>query len=124
MPITSPTTAFNVLIPVTFPDGQTLTNFYVAYQVTNATSGFKSVAYVEPMRAISISQASSNSGTFGPVVGSATVGETVANMQIRGSATSVTANTGNSIGGAFSYFSEWDYFGTSTITGFSTYGTC
>lgn len=48
----------------------------------------------------------------------------MSNLRIRGTGTSVTTNTGNSIGGGYSYFSEWDYFQNSTITGFSSYGTC
>lgn len=36
----------------------------------------------------------------------------------------ITTNSVNNIGGAFSYFSEWDYFQGATITGFSSYGTC
>ena len=125
MPITNPSAAFNVLIPVTFPDGQTLTNFYVAYQETNSTTGFKSLTYVEPMRSISLSQTASNSGSFGPEVSAQTVGDTVANLRIRAtSPITVTTNSGNNVGGAFSYFSEWDYFQGATITGFSSYGTC
>ena len=46
-------------------------------------------------------------------------------MQIRAtSPITVSTNSGNNIGGAFSYFSEWDYFQNSTISGFSSYGTC
>ena len=55
-----------MLIPVTFPDGQTVTNFYIAYQVTNSTTGFKSLSYVEPMVSISVSQTASSSGNYGP----------------------------------------------------------
>jgi hypothetical protein len=42
------------------------------------------------------------------------------------SSASVTANTNTNkqIGSAFSYFSQWDYFQSSTITGWSTYGNC
>jgi len=39
---------------------------------------------------------------------------------------SITANTNanRNIGAGFSYFSEWDYFRSSTITGWNSYGTC
>lgn len=37
---------------------------------------------------------------------------------------SITINSGNNIGGSFSYFSEWDYIKESTITGWETLGTC
>ena len=125
IPLATPATAFNILIPVTFPNAQTLTNFYIGYQTVNTAIGFKSLANVQAMQSITISQTASAIGSFGPVVAGSTVGQTVANMQIRAtSPIAVTTNSGNNIGGAFSYFSEWDYFGTSTISGFSSYGTC
>lgn len=105
IPILAPTTAFNVMIPVTFPN-QVDNNLYIGFQVVNSTTGFKSLAYVEPLRLVSISQTSSNSGSFGPVVSSVTVGQNVTNMQLRAtSPIGLTANTGNNIGSAFSYFS-------------------
>lgn len=42
----NPTNGFNVLIPVTFPTGQTITNMYIAFQTVNLTSGYKNIAYV------------------------------------------------------------------------------
>lgn len=36
----------------------------------------------------------------------------------------IAVNSGNNIGGAFSYFSEWDYIRGSTVTGWETFGTC
>lgn len=75
VPLTNPGTAFNVLIPVVNPNGQTATNFYVAYQVVNTTTGFKSLAYVEPMLPVSVSStATTSSSNFGPEVGANTVG--------------------------------------------------
>jgi len=44
--LSAPATSFNIFVPVTFPNGQTATNFYVAYQVKNTTTGFKSLSYV------------------------------------------------------------------------------
>ena len=71
------------------------------------------------MRPISISRTASNSGSFGPEVSAKTVGETVTGLRIRAtSPITITASAGDNIGGAFSYFSEWDYFQNSTITGF------
>ena len=126
IPLPTPVTAFNILIPVTFPDAQTVTNFYVAYQLANTTNGYKSLAYVEPMTTTTISYTASVSGSFGPVVSAATVGQTVTNLQLRAvSPISLTVNAANNIGSAFTYFSEWDYFGSSVVTGFSpTYGSC
>lgn len=107
------------MIPVTFSNGQTLTNFYIGYQVANSTTGYKSLAYVEPIFSVSISHTASTSGNFGPTVSSKTVGETVTNLQLMGSSPiSLETNSGNNIGSAFSYFSEWDYFGSSSVTGF------
>lgn len=125
IPLNTPVSGFNILIPVTFPNGQIDTNFYVAYQVTNTITGYKSLAYVEPMRTISISYTASVSGNFGPVVSSATVGQTVTNLQLRAtSPITLTPNAGNDIGSTFTYFSQWDYFGNSGVNGFSSYGTC
>ena len=104
--LNTPATSFNILIPVTFSGVQTDTNFYVAYQVTNTTNGYKSLAYVEPLRTITITYTASVSGSFGPVVSSATVGQSVSNLQLRAtSPVSLTTNSGNNIGSAFSYFS-------------------
>ena len=123
--MSTPATSFNILIPVTFPSPQTDTNFYLAYQVANTTTTYKSLAYVEAPRLISITQTLAASGTFGPVVAAATVGQTITSMELRAnSPVAVTTNSGNNIGAAFSYFSEWDYFQNSTISGFSTYGSC
>jgi hypothetical protein len=123
--LNTPATAFNILIPVTFSGVQTDTNFYVAYQVKNVTNAYKSLAYVEALRTITISQTANSSGTFGPVVSAASVGQSVSNLQLRAtSPLTLTANTANNLGAAFSYFSEWDYLQSSTVTGFSSFGTC
>ncbi len=115
-----------MFVPVTFQAGQTDTNLYIGYQKVDPATGKKSLVYIEPMRTISINTASSTAGSYGPVVASAYVGQTVANLGLRAYlvGTAPTINSGNSIGAAFSYFSEWDYIRSSTITGWSTYGTC
>jgi hypothetical protein len=67
----------------------------------------------------------STSSTAGLTVTSYSVGQTVTNLAIKANAgVTVTANSGNSIGAAFSYFSKWNYFSAATISGFTTYGTC
>lgn len=63
------------------------------------------------------------------MVGSASIkaGQSVSNLVINAQsagAVSTNANANLQIGSAFSYFSQWDYFGSSTITGWSSYGTC
>lgn len=59
------------------------------------------------------------------MVSTNTVGEIVTNLQIKAySPTSLTTNTGNNIGSTITYFSEWDYFSDSTVTGFESYGGC
>jgi hypothetical protein len=94
------------MIPVTFAGAQTITNFYIGYQVVNSSTGFKSLAYVQPSTSISISYTASVSGSFGPTVTARTVGETFTNLQLRAtSPVTLTVNSGNNIGSAFSYFS-------------------
>lgn len=125
----APATAFNVLIPVTFPNGQTSTNLYIAFQTTNSTSGFKNIAYVESRINNAISATATVSGNYGPQVsaGTITAGQSVTNLAINAkSSAAVTANANANlqIGSAFTYFSQWDYFQNSTITGWETYGNC
>jgi hypothetical protein len=115
-----------VFIPVTYPNAQTVTNFYIGYQVVNSTTGFKSLAYVEPMLSVTVaSSTASNWAAVGPMVSTNTVGDIVTNLQIKAnSPIALTTNSGNSIGSAVTYFSEWDYFSDSTVTGFESYGKC
>lgn len=120
----TPSTSFSILIPVT---GYTSsTNFYVAYQTTNAITSFKSLAYVEPKRTITLtSVTASTTSTTGLTVSTYSVGQTVTSLSIKANnGGTVNTNSANNIGSAFSYFSQWNYFSGSTITGFSTYGTC
>ncbi len=71
------------------------------------------------MRTITITVASSTAGSYGPVVATSTVGQTVTSLSLKANlaGTTPTLNAANTIGSAFSYFSEWDYIRTSTITG-------
>lgn len=63
--------------------------------------------------------------TAGLTVSSYSVGQTVANLSIKANnGGTVTVNSGNNIGAAFTYFSKWNYFSAATISGFTTYGTC
>jgi len=66
------------------------------------------------------------SGTYGPVVTTATIGSTITSMQFKANSPSadIAANSGNNIGGGFTYFSPFDYIGPSTITGWEAIGTC
>lgn len=102
---------------------------YIAFQTTNTTSGFKSIEYVESKIVSTITATATNSGTYGPQVAavSITPGQSVSNLVIfakSGSTPTVNANANLQVGASFSYFSQWDYFGASTITGWSTYGSC
>jgi hypothetical protein len=128
VPLTAPSVSFNILIPVTLSAVQTDTNFYVAYQTTNTTNSYKSVGYVEAKRLISLTNSIGMSGSFGLQVSGKSVGATVTGMTMKANnGGSLTVNSGNNIGAGFSYFSEWDYFNTTTaasITGWTTYGTC
>lgn len=99
-----------MLIPVTFPSGQSATNLYIAFQTANSTSGYKNLAYVEPRILNSITATATASGTYGPVVGagSITAGQAVSSLVINARSTAaVTANANANlqIGAAFSYFS-------------------
>ena len=105
IPINDPTTAFNILIPITFT-AHTNTNMYIGYQRKDSTTGKKSLSYIEIRRDIGITSTLSTSGSYGPVIASATVGSTISNMGLRAySGGSITLNAGDSIGGGFSYFS-------------------
>lgn len=99
---------------MTHPNAQTITNFYLGYQTL--ISGKKSLAYIENARAISLTATASLTGSFGPTVSGKTVGATVSNLGLSASGTAttgtITQNSGNNIGSAFSYFSEHDYFGS------------
>lgn len=122
----APGTTFNVFIPVTFVAGQNITNFYIGYQETDAT-GINQLAFIQALTTITINQGTPSSlGIYGPVVTTATIGSTITPMALKANApgsANILANTGNSIGGGFSYFSQWNYIGASTVTGW-TAGTC
>jgi hypothetical protein len=122
--MTTPTSQFNVFVPVTFSANQIDTYFYIGYQKTNPSTGKKSLVYIEPMRKISINTPSSVAGEYGPVVTTALVGQTVSNLGLRAKVIGAlpTANTATNIGASYSYFSEWDYIKDSSITGWETYG--
>ena len=101
---------------------------YIAFQTVNSTSGFKSLAYVESRVLSSVSYTATTSGSYGPQVNtvSFTPGQQASNLVIFAkSGTSLTTNTMSNLqlGSAFSYFSQWDYFKTTTISGW-TAGTC
>lgn len=59
------------------------------------------------MRTITITVASSIAGSYGPVVTSAYVGQSVSNLALKANlvGTTPTINSLNNIGAAFSYFS-------------------
>lgn len=127
----NPTGDFNVFIPVTFSAGDHNKYMYVGYQKINPVTKKKYLAYVEPMRTLGINAGSTAAGLYGPDVATAFVGQSVPNMVLKANlagagVTTVptAANSGNNLGGAFSYFSEWDYIRDSTVTGWSAYGTC
>ena len=109
------------MIPVTHPNADTVTNFYLGYQTL--VSGKQKLAYIEAARAITVSATAAATGSFGPTVSGTTVGATVTNLGLSATGTATTGtisqNSANNIGSAFSYFSEHDYFGTQTVSGWS-----
>lgn len=85
-----------------------------------------SIAYMAKTITFPISQTvtHSTSGTFGPTLTGTTLGQTVASLNIKaGTGSSITLNSNDKVGGAFLYFSEYDYFGSSSVTGWSN-GPC
>lgn len=46
IPISTPSTAFNIFIPVTFTAGQTITNLYIGYQKKDPTTRKRSLVYI------------------------------------------------------------------------------
>jgi hypothetical protein len=44
--MSTPSTAFNIFIPVTFIAGQTKTNLYIGYQKKDPTTGKRSLVYI------------------------------------------------------------------------------
>lgn len=126
IPMSTPSSSFNILVPVTFGATQTTTNLYIGYQKKDPTTGKKYLVYIEPMRTITIGTPSSVAGSYGPVVTSAFVGQSIPSLSLKADlvGTTPTINSLNNIGAAFSYFSEWDYIKSSTLTGWESYGTC
>lgn len=125
--LSAPATSFNVFIPVTFTAGQTDVNFYIGYQVKDPVTGIVSLAFIQSFTKTSITQGNPTaSGTYGPVVSAATIGSTISSMQFKASSPTagINVNSANNIGGGFTYFSAFDYIGSSTITGWSAIGTC
>lgn len=93
----------------------------------NTTTGFKSIGYAQPKVLVSINSTATTSGTYGPVVTTYSVGQSVSNLVINAKsalAPTVNVNVDNQIGSGFSYFSQWDHFSNSTIAGWDTYGKC
>lgn len=64
------------------------------------------------------------SGSYGPILTGMILGQTISSLNIKASTGSaITINSNDNVGGAFLYFSEYDYFGTSTVSGW-TNGPC
>ena len=69
------------------------------------------------MRTITHTGSFSTNGLYGPDVTSANVGDTITSMILKARAPSgVSQNSGDNLGAAFLYFSEWDFFGASSVT--------
>ena len=89
------------------------------------TTGKISNSYMEVLKTVAHSGGSTG-GTFGPVVTTAKVGEVLTNMALNGVfGTTVGPNVvaSDQIGAAFLFFSEWDYFGSATVSAW-TAGNC
>lgn len=136
IPVTAPTTTFTVYIPVSIPTSKTVcyTYFGAFYTNTNAAfSNFPILKYITTMQtstSYALNPVISSSGTFGPNVNNtitgAVVGASKSNMVLMAkySGGAVTANTGVNQGAHFTYFSKWDLFQGSTLSGWPLTGTC
>lgn len=128
--MTNPTGAFNIFIPVTFGSADGTKYLYIGYQKINPVTKRKYLAYIEPIRGITIIAGASTNGVYGPNVANTYVGKTVTSLGLKANlvGTSPTVNglasPPNDIGAAFSYFSEWDYIRSSTISGWNSFGVC
>lgn len=115
------------MIPVKATQGKVQSYFYLGYTTKDPVTGVVSIAYISPRKYIlHTGSAPSASGTYGPVLTGVNLGQVLPSMSLKGAYSGVTTNSGDNLGGAFLYFSEWDYFGTtqgSSITGWSL-GNC
>ena len=123
IPLTTPTTAFDIMVPITAEQGNVRTYFYLGYIQKDSVTGKKSIVYMEPMRTITHTGSVSTNGVYGPDVTSANVGDTISSMTLKARAPSgLSQNSGDNLGAAYLYFSEWDFFGSSAVTGWTNGG--
>lgn len=118
--LSTPATSFNIFIPVTFTPAQTDVNFYIGYHTKNPVTNAISFVFVQKFTKTSITQgAPSASGVYGPVVTTALIGSSVASLKLKANSPTagISVNSANNIGGGFSYFSPFDYIGSSSVTG-------
>ena len=114
------------MVPITADQGKVRTYIYLGYLTKDPATGKVSLAYIEPARLTTHSGSVNTNGVYGPVLTGVNVGDTVTPMSLNAqSPYSLTQNSGDTLGSAFLYFSEWDYFGSSTVTsGWSSNGVC
>lgn len=104
--LTTPTTAFDILIPVKADQGKVYTYFYIGYSTKDPTTLERASPYVGPRKTITHSGSVSTSGTYGPTVTGASLGQTLAPMTLKATyGGGITVNSGDNISGAFLYFS-------------------
>jgi hypothetical protein len=112
------------MIPVKATQGKVQTYFYLGYITKDPITGAMGFAYMSPRKVIVHSgTATASSGTYGPVLTGSSLGQVLSLMTLKAVSSGVTQNSGDNLGGAFLYFSEWDYFGTPVPTGWSN-GPC
>lgn len=136
VPISAPTTAFTIYIPVSIPASKQICYTYFGAFYTNpnaAYSNFPILQYITTMQTsttYSLNPSISSSASFGPnvnnTVSGATVGASKTNMILSAKYTGggVTANSGANQGAHFTYFSKWDLFQGSALSGWPLTGTC
>lgn len=111
------------MIPVKATQGKIQTYYHLGYITKDPTTGKLGFAYISPRKTITHSGMAGTGGTFGPILTSVSLGQVLTSMNLKAIHSGVTTNSFDNLGGAFLYFSEWDYFGGVTPTGWSN-GQC
>lgn len=123
--LTNPASPFDILIPIKADQGKVQTYFYLGYTTKDPATGIVRIASMSPRKVVTHAGSASVAGTFGPAVESSTLGQLLSSMNLKAQyAGSVSINSGDNLGGAFLYFSEYDYFGSGAVQGWTNGPPC
>lgn len=101
----SPSTEFDILIPVITSDSNSDPFLYLGYTEKDPTTGRIYNRYIENRKQFSQTGGYSSTGIYGPDLNAKMLGETVTNMKILADKTGITPNSAALWGAAFLYFS-------------------